>query len=103
MVGDFECASQLQTVVDGLGLKACACIATALLRGSMQCWENARSDDAWDASQLWLELHQKTAYVSQLQALPCALTQRQCSTGRQLEGTLQVHVEKKVTFCVALM
>ena len=37
LVGDFECASQLQTAVDGLGLTACACIATALLRGSMQC------------------------------------------------------------------
>ena len=49
LVGDFECASQLQTAVDGLGLKACACIATALLRGSMQCQENASSDDAWDA------------------------------------------------------
>ena len=49
LVGDFECASQLQTAVDGLGLKGCACIATALLRGSMQCWESASCDDAWDA------------------------------------------------------
>ena len=57
VIGDFECASQLQTAVDGLGLKARACTASALLRDSMQCWKNGSNYDAWDAWQLWLELH----------------------------------------------
>ena len=41
LVGDFYGASQLQAAVDRLGLKACACIATALVQGSMHCWKSA--------------------------------------------------------------
>ena len=40
LVGDFYGASQL-LAVEQLGLKACACIALALVQGSMRCWKSA--------------------------------------------------------------
>ena len=97
LVGDFDGASQLQAAVDQLGLKACLCIATALVQGSMLCWESATNiDGTWDAWQLWFELHQKMSYVSQLQAPPWGF--KQCGTSRRPEGTLQIHARKKATF-----
>ena len=97
LVGDFGGASRLQATVDQLGLKACACIATAIVQGSKKCWESAtNSDGTWDAPLLWFEIRQKMSYVSQLQALPQGFIQ--CGTSRQLEGTLQVHAEKNATF-----
>ena len=97
LVGDFDGASRLQAAVDQLGLKACLCIAAALVQGSMQCWESATNiDGTWDAWQLWFELHKKMSYLSQLQVLPWGF--RQCSTSRRPKGTLQIHAIKKAFF-----
>ena len=97
LVGDFDDASRLQAAVEQLGLKPCVCIATALMQGSMQCWESTtNSDGTWDAAQLWFALRQKMSYVSQLQALPWGFIQ--CDTRRQPQSTLQVHAEKKAIF-----
>ena len=94
---DFDSASRLHAAVDQLGLKACLCIATALVQGSIQCWESASNiDGTWDAWQLWFELHKKMSYLSQLQVLPWGF--RQCSTSRRPEGTLQIHAIKKAFF-----
>ena len=96
LVGDFDGASRLQAAVDQLGLKACLCIAAALVQGSMQCWESAANiDGAWDVWQLWFELHQKMGYVSQLQALPRGFIQY--GTSRRSECTLHIHARKKAT------
>ena len=96
LAGDFDGASRLQAAVDQLGLKACLCIATALVQGSMQCWESATNiDGTWDAWQLWFELHQKMGYVSQLQVLPRGFIQY--GTSRRSERTLQTHARKKAT------
>ena len=97
LVGDLDSVSRLQAAVEQLGLKACLCIAAALVQGSMQCWESATNiDGTWDAWQLWFELHKKMSYLSQLQVLPWGF--RQCSTSRRPEGTLQIHAIKKAFF-----
>ena len=96
LAGDFDGTSELQAAVDQLGLKACLCIATALVQGSMQCWESATNiDGTWDAWQLWFELHQKMGYVSQLQVLPQGFIQY--GTSRLSQCTLQIHARKKAT------
>ena len=101
LVGDFDGASRLQAAVDQLGLKACLCIAAALVQGSMQCWESAANiDGAWDVWQLWFELHQKMRYVSQLQVLPWGFIQY--GTSRWPEGLLQIHARKKASFALCL-
>ena len=97
LAGDFDGASRLQAAVDQLGLKACLRIATALVQGSMKCWESATNiDGTWDAWQLWFELHQKMRYVSQLQVLPWGFIQY--GTSRRPDCTLQIHARKKVIF-----
>ena len=96
LVGDLDSASRLQAAVEQLGLKACLCIAAALVQGSMQCWESATNiDGTWDAWQLWFELHQRMGYVSQLQALPRGFIQD--GTSRRSERTLQTHARKEAT------
>ena len=96
LVGDLDSVSRLQAAVEQLGLKACLCIAAALVQGSMQCWESATNiDGTWDAWQLWFELHQRMGYVSQLQALPRGFIQY--GTSRRSERTLQTHARKKAT------
>ena len=97
LVEDFDGASRLQAAVDQLGLKARLSIATALVQGSLHCWENASdSDDTSHAQQLWFELRQKMSYVSLLQALPWGFIQ--CGTSRGPEGSLQICREKRVVF-----
>ena len=101
LVGDFDGASQLQAAVEQLGLKACLCIATALVQGSMQCWESATNiDGTWDAWQLWFELHQKMRYVSQRQVLPWGFIQY--GTSRWPEGSLQINARKKASYALCL-
>ena len=96
LAGDFDGTSELQAAVDQFGLKACLCIATALVQGSIQVWESASNiDGTWDAWQLWFELHQKMRYVSQLQVLPWGFIQY--GTSRRSERTLQTHARKKAT------
>ena len=96
LVGDFDGASWFQAAVDQMGSKACLCIETALVQGSMQCWESATNiDGTWDAWQPWFELHQRMGYVSQLQALPQGFIQY--GTSRRSERTLQTHARKKAT------
>merc|ERR1712224_533022 len=46
-----------------------------------------------ETGMLWVELHQRTAYMPQLQALPWAFTQN--STRKQQEDSLKLHAEKK--------
>ena len=94
LVEDFDGASRLQAAVDQLGLKARLSIATALVQGSMHCWENASdSDDTSQAQQLWFELRQKMSYVSLLQALPWGFIQ--CGTNRGSEGTFKIRPKQK--------
>ena len=89
LAGDFDGASRLQAAVDQLGLKARLSIATAIVQGSMHCWENAGNiDDTSHAQQLWFELRQKMSYVSLLQALPWGFIQ--CGTNRGSEGTFKI-------------
>ena len=45
LIEDFDGASRLQAAVDQLGLKARLSTATALVQGSMHCWETAGNID----------------------------------------------------------
>eukprot|EP00747_Dinoflagellata_sp_TGD_P136692 gnl/TRDRNA2_/TRDRNA2_175586_c2_seq11.p1 gnl/TRDRNA2_/TRDRNA2_175586_c2~~gnl/TRDRNA2_/TRDRNA2_175586_c2_seq11.p1 ORF type:complete len:227 (+),score=41.94 gnl/TRDRNA2_/TRDRNA2_175586_c2_seq11:49-729(+) len=94
VVGDLTGASRVQGAVDRLGLTALAPEAVTLVRGSERRYENGvGGEGVTDARQLWLKLHQETAYKPQLQALPWAFVQSR--TQAEQEGSLQLHAEKK--------
>ena len=94
LVGDFSSASRAQATLDRLGLIALAPVATAVVQGSLQEYQNGNvGEGVVDARQLWSELRQQKSYKPQLQALPWRFLQN--STREQQEESLKLHAEKK--------
>ena len=62
-VGDSNSFSQVQAMIEQLGLIALAAFATAVVQGSVRHYENGvGGEGAADAGQLWLKLREQMGY-----------------------------------------